>query len=300
MTLGVVLLILTGFCWVGIAAVVDDAARKRLDMDFIQFGASAVIALAAAGAILFRPSLTGTLADKLLICGCVFAAGACNFLMLSLMRRAMAFGCSGAVWGITQSAMVCPFAMGMVFFGVAPTLPRLGGILLILAGILLFSRIRGGRGTVSNSGCWLLPTFTAFAVSGLGQSLANLPSYWTATAMGSELRACLVQLGTISLFCASVPFRRKKPSPRGTLRPVLLLSLVQILSLLFLLSRFESGRGARRRFDWLSGCAGVQHCGISCLGISDAARAFFQNLRRSRSGNLHRHFSACNLKKTER
>ena len=92
MTLGVVLLILTGFCWVGIAAVVDDAARKRLDMDFIQFGASAVIALAASGAILFRPSLTGTLAEKLLICGCVFAAGACNFLMLSLMRRAMAFG----------------------------------------------------------------------------------------------------------------------------------------------------------------------------------------------------------------
>lgn len=249
MTLGVILLILTGFCWVGIAAVVDDAARKRLDMDFIQFGASAVIALAAAGAILFRPPITGTLAEKLLICGCVFAAGACNFLMLSLMRRAMAFGCSGAVWGITQSAMVCPFAMGMVFFGVAPTLPRLGGILLILTGILLFSRSRGGRGAVSNSGCWLLPTFTAFAVSGLGQSLANLPSYWTATAMGSELRACLVQLGTISLFCASVPFRRKKTSPRGTLRPVLLLSMVQILSLFFFFYRglnlvAEAGSGS--------------------------------------------------------
>ena len=152
MTLGVILLILTGFCWVGIAAVVDDAARKRLDMDFIQFGASAVIALAAAGVMRFRPPLAGTFAEKLLICGCVFAAGACNFLMLSLMRRAMTFGSSGAVWGITQSAMVCPFAMGMVFFGVVPTLPRLGGIVLILTGIVLFSRSRGGRGAVSGSG----------------------------------------------------------------------------------------------------------------------------------------------------
>ena len=165
------------------------------------------------------------------------------------MRRAMTFGSSGAVWGITQSAMVCPFAMGMVFFGVAPTLPRLGGIVLILTGIVLFSRSRGGYGAVSSSGRWLLPTFTAFAVSGLGQSLANLPSYWTATAMGSELRACLVQLGTISLFCASVPFRRKKPSPRGTLRPVLLLSMVQILALFFFFYRglnlvAEAGSGS--------------------------------------------------------
>ena len=249
MTLGVILLILTGLCWIGIAAVVDDAARKRLDMDFIQFGASAVIALAAVGVMLFRPPLAGTFAEKLLICGCVFAAGACNFLMLSLMRRAMIFGSSGAVWGITQSAMICPFAMGMVFFGVAPTLPRLAGIVLILTGIVLFSRSRGGHGAVSSSGRWLLPTFSAFAVSGLGQSLANLPSYWTATAMGSELRACLVQLGTISLFCASVPFRRKKPSPRGTLRPVLLLSIVQILSLFFFFYRglnlvAEAGSGS--------------------------------------------------------
>ena len=229
---GVVLLILTGVCWVGIAVVVEKAARERLDLDFIQFASSALIALAAGGAILFHSPPGGAWGMRVLICGSVFLAGCCNFLMLSLMRRAMRQGSEGAVWGIVQSAMIAPFLMGMVLFGVEPTPMRLTGIVLVLIGILLFSRKRRETGR-AGSYRWLVPAFAAFAASGLAQCFANLPSYWRECAMSSEWRACLVQLGTMTAFGMALPFRRKKLRPEGTWSAVLLLAAVQILALFF-------------------------------------------------------------------
>lgn len=236
MTAGILLLILAGFCWIGIAVVVTRAAREHLDIDFIQFGASTVIAGAAGLAMLFQAPLTGTFSQKLLIGGFVFAAGCGNFIMIRLMRRGMVLGSSGAVWGITQSALICPFVMGMLFFGVAPTVPRILGILLILLGILLFSRSQPRLSRRTSRG-WLWPTLGAFLASGLAQCFANLPSYWTETQMGCELRAGLVQLGTIALFGVSLPFSRKRPRPAGTWKPILLLSLAQIFSLFFFFYR---------------------------------------------------------------
>ena len=168
----------------------------------------------------------------MLICWFVFAAGCCNYRMLNLMRSSMKHGNGGTV----QSAMSCPFIMGMVWFGVAPTPYRLLGIALALCGILLFSCRKGKHGD-SASGRWLIPTFAAFAASGMAQSFANLPSYWGEIGMSSELRACLVQFGTISLFALTVPFERRKLRPKGCWKAILLLSVVQILSLFFFFYR---------------------------------------------------------------
>lgn len=236
MIAGVVLLILTGFCWIGIAAVVEKAAREHLDLDFIQFASSALIALAAGGAMLFRPPLTGPWKQQVLICGFVFLAGCFNFLMLKLMRCAMRHGNCGAVWGIAQSAMICPFIMGMLLFQVKPTITRLLGIMLVLTGILLFSRRRSEQRR-GGSFRWLLPAFGAFAASGVAQCFANLPSYWRECAMSSEWRACLVQLGTIAAFGTELPFRRERVRTEGTRNAVFLLAAVQILTLFFFFYR---------------------------------------------------------------
>ena len=235
MIYGVILLLLTGLCWIGIGVTVSRAAEERLDMNFIQFGASALIAAAAIGAILFQPPLTGTPLQQLLICGAVLLAGMSNYLMLNLMRCAMVLGDNGAVWGITQSALLCPFVMGMLFFRVAPTWNRIIGLLLVLGGIFLFSRAVPVHGKRSRK--WLWPAFGAFAASGLAQCFANLPSYWEEIGMSSELRACLVQFGTISLFALTVPFERRKLRPKGCWKAILLLSVVQILSLFFFFYR---------------------------------------------------------------
>lgn len=232
MTAGIVLLLLTGLCWVGIAAVVSHAARKRLDINAIQLSASLVIAAAAGVAMLCRtPSrVPGEMAAAVLV------AGAGNFLMLNWMRRAMVTGNSGAVWGIVQSASVCPFAMGMLVFDVRPTWPRLLGMALVLLGIALFARTRPGRHGRGPL-LWLWPTLGAFAASGLAQCFANLPSYWSGARMTPELRACLVQLGTVGMFALTAPLQPRKPRFRGTGKAVALLSAVQVLSLFFFFYR---------------------------------------------------------------
>ena len=44
---GTLLLVATGLCWVLIAVVISTAARRRLDLDFIQAGAALLTAAAA-------------------------------------------------------------------------------------------------------------------------------------------------------------------------------------------------------------------------------------------------------------
>ena len=136
---------------------VSQAARERLDMDFIQSAAAAIILGAAIGMMFLRNSFRVPVGGMWACYGALLAAGAGNFLMLSWMRHAMAIGNNGAVWGIVQSAMICPFVMGMVFFGVAPEWNRLSGLGLVLAGIFLLSRATPA-GTVSGRR-WLLPAF---------------------------------------------------------------------------------------------------------------------------------------------
>lgn len=235
MSYGILLLLLTGLCWVGIGIVVSQAARERLDMDFIQSAAAAIILGAAIGMMFLRNSFRVPVGGMWACYGALLAAGAGNFLMLSWMRHAMAIGNNGAVWGIVQSAMICPFVMGMVFFGVAPEWNRLSGLGLVLAGIFLLSRATPA-GTVSGRR-WLLPAFGAFAASGTAQCLANLPSYWMQLEISSELRAGLVQAGTIALFLISLPVQRRGANRKNCLKPVLLLSTIQILSLFFFFYR---------------------------------------------------------------
>lgn len=153
---GTLLLVATGLCWVLIAVVISTAARRRLDLDFIQAGAALLTAAAAGGALLFQRSATIPLPLQL----AVFGAGVGNYLMIKLMNAGMARGHNGAVWGITQSALVFPFTMGMLFFGVAPTVSRLTGLALILAAIVLFSFSKEKK--PGTSGNWLLPTLGAF------------------------------------------------------------------------------------------------------------------------------------------
>lgn len=43
---GTLLLVATGLCWVLIAVVISTAARRRLDLDFIQAGAALLTAAA--------------------------------------------------------------------------------------------------------------------------------------------------------------------------------------------------------------------------------------------------------------
>lgn len=236
--LGICLLLLTGLCWVGIAIVVNDAAEHNRDLDKIQFCTSGLIAAIALIVLVIQMPSAEKYQNQFLIFIPVFFAGIANFAMLSLMKQGMRTGSPGAVWGIVQSGLICPFLMGILFFGVIPTAARIIGILLIVAGIVLFSRSKPRRQDCGK--LWLLPTCGAFLVSGMAQCFANLPSYWTSFTMSPILRALLVQSGTVSAFVAVFLVReKKKPQSdfRSIIKPVLFLTAVQTLSLFFLFYR---------------------------------------------------------------
>lgn len=232
---GILLLLLTGLCWVGIAVVVNDAAEHRRDLDRIQFCTSGILSLLAAVVLIFRPPSGGRWQDWILISLPVFVAGAMNFLMISLMKQGMRMGKPAAVWGIVQSALICPFLMGIWFFGVAATFSRVLGIVLIVIGILLFSRSKPQKKAAGKN--WLIPTCGAFAASGLAQCFANLPSYWTSLSMSSFLRALLVQGGTMAAFGVFAACRQNKRKPASGSPPiwrsVFFLTAVQAFSLFF-------------------------------------------------------------------
>lgn len=233
--LGILFLLLTGLCWVGIAAVVRDSASRNLDIGRIQFYTSGLLVLIAAAVLLLKPlPEAGSLMNRVWLLIPLFFAGIINYIMLYLMKIGMRTGNPGAVWGIVQSAFVCPFTMGIVFFGVALTAPRVIGILLIVAGIALFSRDRSQRKSSGKN--WLIPTCGAFLIGGLCQCFSNIPSYMTDIVVPPPVRILLVQGGTVSAFSAAFLFRKDKESKNRfqmIFKPVLALTAVQLLSLFF-------------------------------------------------------------------
>ena len=260
---GTLLLVATGLCWVLIAVVISTAARRRLDLDFIQAGAALLTAAAAGGALLFQRNASIPLPLQL----AVFGAGVGNYLMIKLMNAGMARGHNGAVWGITQSALVFPFTMGMLFFGVAPTVSRLTGLALILAAIVLFSFSKEKK--PGTSGNWLLPTLGAFFCRNLAmlRESALLPrrrrhAEHTPGAAGPARRARLVRRE-----------RRVDPEPVESTRHAAAAGHARLrkhrFAVLPFLPRTQYPRVPRLRLDRLPGRHGLLHCRIPDLQPRD-------------------------------
>jgi len=232
---GITYLLITGCCWVGIAAVINMAARRHLNIGRVQLGSGIAGTFVAGIVMTFQSSFpvlswqNGTMAA--LLC----AAGMGNFFMIKLMKVGMERGNSGAVWGITQSALICPFLMGMFFFGVSLTWPRFVGIWLILTAIMFFGRSKSTD--CEKKGNWLVPTFGAFALSGLAQCFANLPSYWGLDSFGSIQRTFWGQAGLVVGFAIVWPFEKGKKSWQGTLPLIVILTVVNIGALFFFFYR---------------------------------------------------------------
>jgi drug/metabolite transporter (DMT)-like permease len=128
----------------------------------------------------------------------IFGSGFFNYFVLQLMGKAMKSGPNGIVWAIVQSALVFPFLVGVIAFGVALTLPRIGGILAIIAALALFGFARENR---VHGDAWRAAAIGSLLLAGINQNLSNLPSYFPeAAAVGSVSRSLSAALGTFTAF----------------------------------------------------------------------------------------------------
>ena len=195
MILGIILLAVTGACWVIIGAVAGHAARRNLPVGTVQ-ACSAVLSVLISSAVLYcRPDPECAFSIRFWTMASIFGSGFFNYFVIQLMSRAMKTGPNGIVWATIQSALIFPFLVGVLCFGVALTIPRLGGLAAIVTALALF-----GLARVQGSG-WKWAAVGSLLLAGINQNLSNLPSYFPeAAAVGSVSRSLAASLGTLTAF----------------------------------------------------------------------------------------------------
>jgi len=199
MQLGILLLVAAGLTWVAIGAVISRSAARGLNLNRIQAEAALVCLLVSALALLWPAGSAGRLPSPV-VAGLLVLAGAANYVTFLLMNRAMRQGHNGIVWSVVQSALVWPFLMGVLVFGVSCTWLRVLGLALILIGIGLAGFVRDGACSGSGARKWIGAALAAFLAAGASQCLANLPSYLDGAEFGSVGKAAALQLGTLAAF----------------------------------------------------------------------------------------------------
>ncbi|MBS1370548.1 MAG: hypothetical protein HPZ91_11390 [Lentisphaeria bacterium] len=246
---GVGAMVIVGGSWCLIGLVMGDAPKRGIEPSLVQlFGNTFSVALSIV--IMFA---TGGVPQcswrvTLVTCGVYAVAGMMNFFMLQIMAYAMQRGPNGIIWAIIQSALIFPFLGGVIFFGVELTLPRLGGILFLLAALALFGMAKNNS---ENGGRWRLLAFICLAICAVQQNLMTAPSYCEeARAIGSIVRSLSVAggglAGAILYNLARMNGERRAQLRGNLLNPVLwkYIGALQFFNLIFAYTLFYPGMNA--------------------------------------------------------
>lgn len=246
---GIGAMVIVGASWCLIGLVMGDAPKRGIEPSLVQlFGNS--FSVAASVVIMFA---TGSVPEcSLLItfatCAVYAIAGMMNFFMLQIMAYAMQRGPNGIIWAIIQSALIFPFLGGVIFYGVELTFLRGGGILLLLAALVLF----GAAKENSNArGHWRLPAFICLAICAVQQNLQTAPSYYPeARAVGSIVRSLAAAggglIGAVFYNLVRLNPERRKQFRSNLFNPVLwkYIGALQFFNLLFAYTLFYPGMNA--------------------------------------------------------
>lgn len=222
MLFGITALLVVGASWCLVGIVMGRAPKEGIDNRLIQLSTGMVAVLAAIIIATFflpppacpRRILALTLLDYAV-------SGMLNYWGMVLMGEGMQRGPNGAVWGVMQSAFVAPFAVGVIFFGVAFTLPRAIGLVAVVCGLAFFAVSKGGspvagagRGRLS----WKFFAFMSFTTICFQQSLSTLPSYFEECRVVSPVLRSLAGAGGSLCMAATNIFAAEIRDGRNPLR----------------------------------------------------------------------------------
>lgn len=204
---GIIFAIITGLSWVWIAVIISYATRKEMNIPFIQLCsalAGLCVSLLVLGAMMFFPGETATasLQSKIFTALALFATGFLNFFMLIVMGKAMKTGPHGIIWFIIQAGMIFPFLMGIIFFHMDATIPKISGMLILLISLIFSGLGKENKRDANRVGkTWFLLTLLALVLNGLNQAAGNLPSYFIAgNEISSVYRTMFAQIGGLSAY----------------------------------------------------------------------------------------------------
>lgn len=212
MLAGLAFTFLTGLIWAAVGIVFSVSVKKGLDFTTFMLLYSALCTLASWTAI---PDYAMLLkcgeprwAELSVAMGANSVLGSAGFLA---MRKAMETGRHGVVWTVAQSAMLIPFAAGVLLWGEKVSIYGIAGMLL-LAASLPFCASAGGRRESGKDGSPGLPVhcLAAFALIGLSQLLSMIPSHWEGWEDHARLRVPLLFLFSMLFWLGVAVLRMRR------------------------------------------------------------------------------------------
>ncbi|MCC7146917.1 MAG: hypothetical protein IT443_10775 [Phycisphaeraceae bacterium] len=223
MLIGLFILLGTGFLWVVQGVLFSLTVRRGSAVDLLVFlQLSAVLAAVISWMILpdFAVIAEGQVSHGAALAGVQFASGLLSGVGYFSMRRGMAAGHHGVVWTLAQSAMIFPFLYAVAWMGEPLEWAGGAGIVLILASVLLFSRVNvasatekdeaSSTGPAGKSRAWLGFGLLTLLLFGVAQILASAPSFWKGWSDQAHLRVPFYNTGVAACYLlAGFPWRRK-------------------------------------------------------------------------------------------
>lgn len=170
---GICITLVTGLLWCCIGIVYSRVVQKERGFYLFLFLSALCFSLTSWCGAMPRPAAVRAVLAVAAVMIPAAVAGQFGFLSL---RSAMRHGSHGASWSIAQSAMLCPFAAGMIFFGERVTGIRIAGMMLLLSSLILLGRSQGGGSAANGRSGFSTPAFLAFGLIGLQQTLTLLPN----------------------------------------------------------------------------------------------------------------------------
>lgn len=183
----VLIILAVGSLWAAVGVVVSRVAKRGEDfLSFMSFtslltAATAWIAIPQHHLLFAKRDVEWMQSSLLMVLAGLFSA-----IGMTVMHHGMRSGHHGATWTIGQSALVCPFVVGILVWRDDLQLTSLCGVLAVLCAIILFG-MSANRSSECNShsgGRWLSVALLALALLGVQQTLTAIPSWanWQDTA----------------------------------------------------------------------------------------------------------------------
>ncbi len=191
--LGITAMIAVGLTWLTYGVIMGRISKDGISADQLIFFSAALAALISFVIGIARPLPTASWQATALTGAILFVGGLFNNRQLYFLAKAMERGPNGIIWSITQSGFIIPFLVGVICFAVPLTGWRIAGSVALFISVYMMGLTKDNSGTF---GKWQLYAFTAFAMTGLSQTLSNLPSYLnSAAAIDSVWRTFFAMAG---------------------------------------------------------------------------------------------------------
>jgi len=220
MAMAILLIVLAGLSFAGIAALYSLAARRRFAFaSFAALGCALAVGVLAVIRVNWSAVAAGQVPRAPLLLTVFTLVGVINVASFLTMHRAMRAGHHGVIWTVSQSALVAPFAFNVLVCGEPATLSRLLALGCILAGIAAFGQARREDPPAAAPGTpepvhWFMLALLCFGLLGAAQVLVTVPAHWPGWTDTARLRAAVLLVAGALGNAAAAPLRHERPRRR--------------------------------------------------------------------------------------